>query len=129
MQISIMLFTFSVSDCKCPFRINFVRNVKIVSLTWNLIFRPIRICRIQWCCWLFSFSIRNRLFGGNLVQNVKIVSLRWILISRLIRICRIQWCCSLFCFGVEIPFWRKFGPKCQNYQFKLKLGTETNSNM
>ena len=34
-----------------------------------------------------------------------------------------------FCFWVEIPFLDKFGPKNQNYQFKLKFGTHTNSNM
>ena len=30
---------------------------------------------------------------------------------------------------MEIPFLGKFGPKNQNYQFKLKFGTYTNSNM
>ena len=30
---------------------------------------------------------------------------------------------------MEIPFWNKFSPKNQNYQFKLKFGTYTNSNM
>ena len=34
-----------------------------------------------------------------------------------------------FCFRPEIPFLGKFGPKIQNYQFKLKFGTKTNSNM
>ena len=35
----------------------------------------------------------------------------------------------LFCFQLEIPFLGKFGPKTQNYQFKLKFCTQTNSNM
>ena len=30
---------------------------------------------------------------------------------------------------VEIPFLETFGPKNQNFQFKFKLGTKTNSNM
>ena len=30
---------------------------------------------------------------------------------------------------MEIPFLGKFGAKNQNYQFKLKFGTYTNSNM
>ena len=51
------------------------------------------------------------------------------LVASLIRIFRMQWCCSVFCFRVEIPFLGKFGPKNQNYQFKLKFGTYTNSNM
>ena len=35
----------------------------------------------------------------------------------------------LFCFQLEIPFLGKFGPKTQNYQFKLKFCTQTNPNM
>ena len=34
-----------------------------------------------------------------------------------------------FCFRPEISFLRKFGPKNQNCQFTLKLGTKTNLNM
>ena len=34
-----------------------------------------------------------------------------------------------FCFWVEILFLGKFGPKNQNFYFKLKFGTHTNSNM
>ena len=35
----------------------------------------------------------------------------------------------LICFRLEIPFLSKFGSKNQNSQFKLKFGTETNSNI
>ena len=35
----------------------------------------------------------------------------------------------LICFRLEIPFLGKFVPKNQNFQFKLKFGTQTNSNM
>ena len=34
-----------------------------------------------------------------------------------------------FSFQPEIPFLGKFGQKYQNCQFKLKFGTETNSNV
>ena len=34
-----------------------------------------------------------------------------------------------FCFRPKIPFFGKIGPKTQNYQFKLKFDTSTNSNM
>ena len=34
-----------------------------------------------------------------------------------------------FCFRLEIPLLGKFGPKNQNCHFKLKIGTNTNSNM
>ena len=42
---------------------------------------------------------------------------------------RLQSLDCLFCFQLEIPFSGKFGPKTQNYWFKLKFCTQTNSNM
>ena len=42
---------------------------------------------------------------------------------------RLQSLDCLFCFQLEMPFLGKFGPKTQNYQFKLKFCTQTNSNM
>ena len=36
---------------------------------------------------------------------------------------------NLICFRQEISFLGKFGPKNQNCQFKLKFGTQTNSNI
>ena len=62
MQNSIAVFTFFVFDQKCPFWINFVQKIKIISLSWNLVLTPIRICRIQWCCSLFLFLNGNTLF-------------------------------------------------------------------
>ena len=47
----------------------------------------------------------------------------------LTRICRIQWCCSLFSFSTGITLFWEIWCKNQNYQFKLKFGTSTNSNM
>ena len=80
---------------------------------------------------LFSFLVFDWKypFWANLVQKVKIISWSWNLVARLIRICIIEWCCSLFGFWVEIPFLGKFGPKNQNCHFKLKFGTNTNSNI
>ena len=37
-------------------------QIEIVSLSWNLVARTIRIWRIQWWCSLFLFSTRNTLF-------------------------------------------------------------------
>ena len=117
---------FFVFDQKCPFWVNLVQIVTIVSLRWNLIPRLIWIRRIQWCCFrpemlflgqiwsklsvlsvecetwsqwlclLFTFFDRKCPFWTNLVQNVKMVSLSLNFIASVIRICRIQWCCSLF---------------------------------
>ena len=80
-------------------------------------------------------------FWVNLVQKIKIVSLNWNLVPRLIRICRIQCQCPLCMFQTgnaifwqiwskkTTPFLIKFGPKNQNCQFKLKFGTQINSNV
>ena len=35
----------------------------------------------------------------------------------------------IFGFLPDMPFLEKFGPKCQNCQFKVKFDTEVNSNM
>ena len=75
------------------------------------------------------FRFRLTPFWANFVQNVKIVSLRLNFVASLIRICRIQLCYSFFLFQPEILFLRKFDPKCQNYQFRLKFGIETNPNV
>ena len=166
-----MLFTFFVFNRKYSFWANFIQKIKIVSLRWSLVTSLIRICRIQRCCSLFSFSIRNTLFQ-QISQKIKIISLRWNLVLRLIRICRIQRCCSLFsvfnrkyplCTTLvekikilrfrwkliprviricriqwwyslflirpEILFWRKFDPKNEICQFKLKFGAQNNSNL
>ena len=49
-------FDFSVFDRKFPFRANLVKIIRIASLSWNLVPRLIRICRILWWwCWLFPF--------------------------------------------------------------------------
>ena len=78
---------------------------------------------------LFTFFVfeRKYSFSANLVQKVKIINLSWSLVPTLIRICRIH--VHFFCFWSGIPFLGKFGPKTQNYQFKLKFGTYTNSTM
>ena len=35
---------------------------------------------------------------------------------------------TFFCFRPQVPFFKKFGPKNQSCQFKLKFGTQNNSN-
>ena len=63
MQNSMVMFIFFVFDWKYPFWANLVQKVKIISWSWNLVARLIRICRIQWCCSLFLFLSGNTLFG------------------------------------------------------------------
>ena len=85
-QNSMMLFTFSVFDRKCPFGANLVQIVNIVSLRWNLIPRLMRICRIEWWLTFFVFHLKCP-FCANLVQKIKIVNLSWNLVPKLIKIC------------------------------------------
>ena len=71
------------------------------------------------------FSSKSGKYG----PKIKIVSLSYYLVPRLIRIHGIQWWCSFFFhFWLEISFLGKFGPTNQICQFKLKMGTWTNSN-
>ena len=77
MQNSVVVFTFSVLDHGFPFCANFVRKIKIVSLSWKLVTRLIQIHGIQWYVPFFSFSTKNILFWTNLVPKFKIVYLKW----------------------------------------------------
>ena len=63
MQNSMVMFIFFVFDRKYPFWANLVQNIKIATLTWNLVPTLIRILRIQWCVSLFLFLSGNALFG------------------------------------------------------------------
>ena len=111
---------------KYPFLTNLFQKIKIVSLSWNLVPRVIWISRHQWWCSLFSVFDWRYPFWANLVQKTKIVSFRWNLTPRLIRICNSVY---LVCFRLEILSLDKLGPKNQNCQFKLKFGSDINSNM
>ena len=90
------LFIFSILGWKHLFWANFVQKFKIVNLSWNMVFRVIRIRRIHWRGLLFLFLYRKHPFRGNLVEKIIIVSLSLNLAHRLIRIYRIQWWYSSF---------------------------------
>ena len=66
---------------------------QIVSLSWKLVFRLIRILRVEEFSrdvHLFLFSIGSMLFR-KFVPKIKIVCWSWNLESRLNWICRIRW--------------------------------------
>ena len=46
-SLTMVMFTFSVFDRKCSYSVNLVQKFKIVSFSWNLVPRLIRICRTQ----------------------------------------------------------------------------------
>ena len=64
------MLTCSVFDWKYPFRANFVWKVQIISLSWNLVHRLIRICRIQW--WFSLFSVLD-FFMHVFIQKIHLV--------------------------------------------------------
>ena len=109
----------------CRTKIPFLgKKIKIISLSWNFVPRPIRICRIQ--CWylFFLFLTWSNPFCANMLQKIKIVTSTWKLVSKLI-----PWWCSVFPFLTGNTLLVKFVPKKQDCQFKLKFGTETNSSI
>ena len=76
----------------------------------------------------FDFD-RKKLFWVNLVQKIEIVSLFRYLVPGLTQMSRIQWICSIVLLLSEFLFLSKFCPNYQNFPFKRKFGTQTNSNM
>ena len=115
-----VVLTFSVLKRKPLFWINLVQNIKIASLSRNLLPRVIWGCRIQWWFSLFFVFDWNSPFWANLVQKTKIVSLSWNLAPRPMRISRIRWC---------FKTWENSIQKNKNYQFKLKFCTKFNTNI
>ena len=107
-QNSMVVLILSVLDCKYPFWINLVQEIKTVSLSWNLVLRIIRIWRIQsWCSLSFFFLTGSIFLVENLIQKIKIVSWSWNLEPILIQICRTRWGCPFFLvrkypFGVNL---------------------------
>ena len=62
MENSMVVFTFSGLNQKHFFWVNLVQKIKIVSLSWILVPRLIRICRIQLRCSLFLYQTMNTFF-------------------------------------------------------------------
>ena len=110
------------TNCPVHFSLFLTGNTlfKIVSLSWNLVPSLIWTCRIQWWWSFFSVLDRRYPFGAYLVQKFKIVFSKWKFIPRLIWICG-GGGAHFICFRLEISFFEKFGPKNENYQFKLIL--------
>ena len=79
----------------------------------------------------FAFSVFDRFpfFWVNLVQKIKIVGLNWNLVRRLICICKNNRDVHFSCYWLKIPFLGKFSPKNQKCEFKIKIDTNTISNM
>ena len=117
-----MLIFLFVLRWKYLFLANLAQKIKVINLTWNLLPRLIRICRIRWWCSFFSVLDWKYPFWSNLVQIFKFFCSKWSLVPRLIAICRIQWFCSLFLFLAGNSFWGQIWSKQQNCQFKLEFG-------
>ena len=101
MQNSMVMFIFFVFDRKYPFWANLVQKVKIISWSWNLVARLIRICWIQWCCSLFSFLTGSALLG-QIWSKLSIFTV-------------------FFVSDQKRPFLGKFGPKCQKFARLIRI--------
>ena len=102
---------------------------EIVSSRWNSRFKLFQICRIQWWRSLFLFLSENTLFGQIWSKKLKFLFQAEIWYLHEFEHAEFNGGVHFFCFWVEMLFLGKFGPKSQNYQFKLKFATYTNSNM
>ena len=114
MQNSVMMFTFSVFNCKYLFLANLVQkneNLWIEAKIYYLDY--FEYAKFNGGVHFFWF-IPETPFWANLVQQIKIVSLSWNLVPRLFRIWRTQWWFDFFCIRPETPFLGKFGPTNQN---------------
>ena len=79
---------------------------------------------------IFSVFDQKYSFWANLVKELKIVSLGWNFVPRIIQVhAEFNGGIHSFSFWPEILFLGKFGLESQTYQFNLKFGAETNSNM
>ena len=71
MQNSMEMFNLSVINGKNLFSSNSLQIFKFVNLTWNLVLRPMEICRIQWGCSIFLLSTGTP-FSGKFGPNIQI---------------------------------------------------------
>ena len=81
---------------------------------------------------VFTFSILDwkYSFWASLVQKIKFVNLSWNLVPRLsLKCAEFNGDIHFISLKLEIPLLRKFGPKTQNYQFKLKFWAKSNAKM
>ena len=129
MQNSIMMFTLSVFDRKYPFLANLVQKVKIISWNWNLVPTLIWICLIQCWCSIFLFLIGNMLFGQICSKKLKLSVQGETRYLNSFKYAELNSDVHFFRFQPEISCLGQFGPKNQNSQLKVKLDTQTNSNM
>ena len=112
----------SVSERKYLFWANLVQNIKIVSLSWDLVPSLIRICRIQWQWSLFPFLAGNTNFGQTWSKKSNQISLHLNLGPKLIQISWIQWRSSrFFVFDWNSPFWANLVQKMKIVSLKWNL--------
>ena len=82
-----------------------------------------RIYQIRW--------IRRwcSIFLPNLVKKVNIAYSTCNLVLNSLNYTQLYRYVYFFCFQLEKPFFVKFGPRKENYLFKMKFDIKTNSNM
>ena len=79
----------------------------------------------NWCPEYIWCSI----FLPNLVKKVNIAYSTCNLVLNSLNYTQLYRYVYFFCFQLEKPFFVKFGPRKENYLFKMKFDIKTNSNM
>ena len=121
MQDITVVFIFSVLLMRYYFFI-------LVNLSWNLVPKNIQISKIHFCFFHFYRFLPEITFLTNLFQKAEILYLSQNLVPKRIRILTMMMF-TFFVLDWKNPFWSILGSKIQNCLFKVKFGTETNSNM
>ena len=94
---------------KTLFWVNLLKKIKIVSLSWKLVPRLIRIWRIWWWCSFFFYFWLEVSFFGNFFQNSKL------------KICQIQWWFSFFFLDRKYPLWVNLFQKFKRVSLRRNL--------
>ena len=120
---SVFLFCFQLET---PFLSKFGPKLKIISLSWNFVPRP--ISNMQNSMVMSTFSVFDwKYFLGKFGPKNQNCQFELKFHTRLIWICRImQKLCGVHfsCFRPEKPFLNKSRQKNQNCQLKQKFGTK-----
>ena len=111
-----VMFTFSALDWKYHFWANVVQKIKSVSISWNLVPKPICVFRNQSRCLLFRFLNRNTLFGEIWSPGLIFFGLKWNLVPKLIEVAEFNSVVQFFSYSLGIPF-------LGNFDSKLKFKT------
>ena len=111
---------FSVLDRKYPFRASLVQKIKIISVSWNLGSRLIRISRIQLWSSLFLVLTGNTLYGQNWLQNSKLFKVKFAIKTNS-NVWNWMMMFSFSVFDLKYPYWPNLVQKIKIISLKAEI--------